>query len=278
MTNQRSPQNYTPLVFLSFDEIVYLCSLLERPPFVGLGVAAYGGEVTLEQRAYGLICAERSLRARGVARLDSTGNIQVQNDILNAIGIAAFAEQTYVLQKITEDSILDQISAYILADQTMLLFNPSPMVYGVVILPDREQLITEMTTYSLPLDTSGLFEQQYRFLVSKGLLEQLQQSSPPMSNSLLVSRLQAEGAPIHIAHAFAKTMEKGHTLVSIHVIIPYSQNRTSLQQMTVVQGNDTEWLVVESPIDSANGASTYNISSLSRDRLAKLFAEWLLPQ
>lgn len=278
MAKLRSPQNYTPLIFLSFDEIVYLCSLLERPPFVGLGVAAYASEITPEQRAYGLICAERSLRARGVARLDSTGNIQIQNDILNAIGIAAYAEQTYVLQRVTEDSALDQISTYVLAEQTMLLFNPSPMIYGIVILPDREQLITEMTVYSLPIDIEGLSRQQHRFFVSKGLLEQIQQSSPPMPGDLLVSRLQTEGVPANTARMFAETMEQERTLVSIHVIIPQSQDRTSVQQVTVVQTGNTGWLVVESPSDSADSPVNYIVSSISRDRLSELFAKWLLPK
>ncbi|MBK8796199.1 MAG: hypothetical protein IPM07_07385 [Anaerolineales bacterium] len=278
MTNPRSTQNYKPLVFLSFDEIFYLCSLLDRPPFVGLGVAGYSEEVTLEQRAYGLICAERSLRARGIARFDQTGNIQIQNDILNAVGIAAYAEQTYVLQKITEDSVLDQISSYVLADQAMLLFNPSPMIYGIVILPDREQLIAEMTAYSLPLETTESSHQQHKFLVSKEMLERIQQVSSPMPSNLLVSQLQMEGVPVNSAHAFAETMEKNHTLTSIHVIIPQSQDRTSVQQITVVQSSKIGWLVVESSSNLAGGATVYSVSSLLRDRLAKSFAEWLLPQ
>jgi len=277
MTNLRLPQSYTPLVYLSSDEIIYLCSLLDRPPFVGLGVAAYNEEVTSEQRAYGLICAERSLRARGMALFDETGNIQIQNDILNAVGIAAYAEQTYVLQRMTEDSILDQISAYVLAEQTMLLFNPSPMVYGIVILPDREQLIVELTAFSLPVDIAES-RQQHRFPVSGVVLERIQQTSKPTLASLLITQLQTEGVPDNAAQDFSETMEKSHTIAAIHVIIPQSEDRTSVQQFTVVQSRDFGWLVVESPTKSPDSPSTYEVSSLSRDRLAKLFAEWLLPQ
>lgn len=276
MNNLPPPQNHVPLLYLSFDEIVYLCTLLNRPPFLGLGVDLYES-ITPEQRAYGLICAERSLRARGVARLDETGSIQVQNDLLNAIGTAAYAQQTYILQQVSTDAVLNRISTYVLEDQITLLFSPASMIIGIVVLPSREQMIAEMVAFCLPAGPTIASEGQHQFVVSGELLESIRQAAATDS-ATIAAQLGAEKVPPASAKSFATTVSTPHSVAMVHVVTPQTEDRTAVQQFSVIQNEDSAWLAVETPDTTENGKVSYAVSTLSGERLGRLFAEWLLPK
>lgn len=90
--NQAAPENAFSAV-LSREEVLSILAVLKLKPIPNLGKEPIPA-LTPELRAYGLIVAERSLRARGLAGLDSEGRVRFPNQLLNAVGTCALAERS----------------------------------------------------------------------------------------------------------------------------------------------------------------------------------------
>ncbi len=88
-------------VVLSREEVLAILALLQVVYIPGLDRDPIPS-LTVEQQATEILCGERSLRARELARMGVDGRIQVQRDILELIGTCGYAEGSLVVTYLTD--------------------------------------------------------------------------------------------------------------------------------------------------------------------------------
>src|SRR5690349_19874224 len=81
---------------LSREELLLILNLLGTGYSFGLETEPLG-EISAEQKAFSLVCAERALRARGLARLDEDRHLKVQAGLLKAVAVCGYAARSLLV-------------------------------------------------------------------------------------------------------------------------------------------------------------------------------------
>lgn len=272
--------NYAPVnIILAREEVLLILRLLDHTVLYGLDADPLG-ELTKEQVAYGLICAERSMRARGIARIDEeNGNLLIQNDLLNALGICAFATQLCVVHHFSAEGQPDRLIAHRLGEQVVIHTNPGIGLHRFLTLSGRDVLLSELATAcldqprvdganSLLLQTSRANLSAAREAAASGNLEQVQ------------TYLGGGNTNVEAISHLGSLLSQPHSVSIVHILTPQQGDEVASQEFTVLHNQQQAWLMVEIPVDKPEETAGQTdvlcrLSTLSTDQLLALLAQMI---
>lgn len=107
-----SPDLPVTSLVLSREEVLAVLHLIGLSTIPGLGEEPIAN-LTAEQQAFGLIVAERALRARGLAVINEEGRLLVQSTVLQLVAACAFpAQSLYVTRIAAPGGVATQLIAH----------------------------------------------------------------------------------------------------------------------------------------------------------------------
>lgn len=245
-------------LILTREELALMVRLFERPTFLGLDADPMG-ELTDAQEAYGFVYAERSLRARELARISPEGQLQIQSDLLNAVGICTFAQKSFVASRFTSDGASDRLIIHTLADQAVALSNPGAALYRLVTLAGRTAILEQLVAACL-LKPEAQADTSYTLQLSAETLAAARQAAQQQDRTATISALVSDANFQETAQAaceqLATTLIQPYALTTIHILTPQSGNQVLGQQFSVIEGEAGNWLMIEK--GESGGESTQN--------------------
>ncbi len=226
------------------------------------------GELSDEQAAYGLLYAERSLRARGLASIDDAGEIMVDDRLLRLVVTCIYADRALWLFQTPHGGPTEDSYGYLLKSDAVLHTKPSPSLHHLRVGGDDSSLVGSM------LGLAGCAE----------LPDAIQEEAVVPGDHLAGARAAAasgdiEGAAVLLGdrsdetvRRIALALSRPHD-VSIFVhLVPGPDRAFRRRELTVLRGADTTWLLAQNPADRSGPATLERVGG---QRVAEVLVGWL---
>lgn len=250
---------------LTRAEVILILNLLERQGMLMLANDP-PADLSEAQRAYGLLCAERSLRARELAAIDAEGKLRVDNAVLAPVANCVLAQRAYTATLITADKRADQMHIYQQTEHFVAQTCPTAGLYRFVPLPNADAARDELVR-ALLLDLDPPASNTPAFRASGDALKQARAAADAGDAPAARAALVAGGVPAASADAFAKFLASPHNFATLHTITAQVDGNAAMQAITVLSNAQAAWQMVE----GADGAFT--LAPVTRAMLASsLFA------
>lgn len=255
-------------VVLAREEALVILRLLNVSTIPGLGDEPIPN-LTDEQQAIGLIVAERTLRARGLATLNSEGRLLIQRPILEMLGTCAYADQSlHVTQMAAPAGGVMQLITHQRAGAWVLHTRPDEVLHAfqrlggwtetLARLADLCRWPRESSGADIRLTVDARTLSAARDLAADGQLEQAEQ------------QLIGDNNHPDAVKALVNLLAAPHLVTVVQRVRIESADSLSLQSVTVLH-DDHELLVAVEPGRAGsdeNGLIT--IQPTSMDELGRL--------
>ena len=143
-TSNHSPS--MPSFVLSREELLFLLRLIGAKDIPGLGDDPLLGQLNTEQQALGMVYAERTLRDRGLARIDESSELQLHTELLQAVTACAFSHRSIVVYHLDANRRATQYFGHIREQTVIAHTKPEPPLHRLHMLHDEHALIQEILT------------------------------------------------------------------------------------------------------------------------------------
>lgn len=254
-----------PAVLLSREEVLAILSVLGVGALPGLGPEPIG-KLSNEQIAYGIVGAERALRARGLARISNEGHLLIDQYVLDMVGSCAFAEGSQIITVTDVPGGLTQMYfAYRRRELFVLQTSPSSQLFLYQTQPNQSAL-TE-TLISLCDVPVGLTAATEPILVSDEVLAQVRDLAVAGRADNAKNLLQTHLAGTASVDALISIIT-GHHRVAIFQSIAFGEDDTAaVQSVTIIYNDEDLWLAVEEPAGDGEEPNRYLLQRVNQSIL-----------
>lgn len=232
---------------LAYEELRLILTLLKRQTLLGLEPDP-DEEKTVAAAAYGLAVAERTLRARELARIGPDGRLQIALPLLEAIGTAALANQAIALHQVAPDAdparaVYDRLVLYRLGDRAATLTTPEPGLVRIMALPDLNA--------GLDLCVTAIFGARER--ASEPALS-LSVSGAALAEARSAATRGAAAARPHLpagpaGDALADFLAQGYRLNLVQVLDLLPGDTLAERQVSLALNDQGAWLMWQPTVD-----------------------------
>lgn len=257
-------------IALSREELRYLLFLLKSGPIVGMDTEL--GEDRFDKKqflALSLAHGERSLRARGWAKINDDGQITVKEMVLLMVGTCAFPEFLLSLHAFPSNSNPQRVywngqNGVIVAHE-----RPEAPLHRLSFVKGRDELLQQF----LAMSNVQAFEKfaGEGFTTTNPMLKDVRdtlKSSP----SDAIQMIRNDGASDVVAQELVNILAGEHTVAVVHSLVAKGEGEEpEKSSVTVLSGKTSTWLSVTSEDD------TVAMKPIGKDEIQELFAGWTAP-
>lgn len=260
-----------PRVLLSHNELSVILNLLSVASIPGVGADPLG-DLTAEQQAYGLMVAERGLRARELGVIDDGGKLLVQQAVLELVGSCVLAEGTLVVTSIgaAEGSGV-QWFGHRLGETFVVHTLPDVVLHQFSQVADRAALVRLVAdTATLPDNTGALS----LLLTQPGATIAAVRELALQSSSAAVEVLLASGADPVAAAAFVSILANRHAVTIVQSVHRLAADKAAISAVTLLYNSSDLWLMTE--LDGGTESAMFLLRPATRTQAEQLIAqlEW----
>lgn len=250
-----TPDRPAAAALLAREEVLAILQLIGVAAVLGLGDEPIP-DLTPEQRAYGLIVAERALRARGLAKIDDEGRLLVQADVLRLVGTCAFPAQSLVVTRIiAPDGLAEQLIVHQGDGLWVLHRQPEPALHAFQAAsgwPEVWATIGAFCQWPDPADgAAGTLSvatdalERVRELASTGRAAEARAALPAPENGLA------------LAEALVAMLAQPHLVVVVQHVKATSGDAVAVRSLTTLHRDGALLVAVETaPADDGAAGTT----------------------
>jgi hypothetical protein len=138
-----------PLISLTLtqEELDLVGRLLDVEGIPGLDVDGSDDPQQSDRVALGLLYAERSLRARELARIDNDGRLLLHEAVLATVSVCAYAEESVFVFHTEPGGTTSQYLGHRMEDTIVAHVVSEAGLHYLAILPDREALVEQVLSF-----------------------------------------------------------------------------------------------------------------------------------
>ena len=245
---------------LSRSELQAILTLAEIAVFPGFSSEDPIGDLAPEQEAYGIICGERALRARGQAFVDEQGELRIQNQLLEAIGVCAYASNMLVITRFpVGEKIGSRFVVYHLDDHYVSLFLPENMLFLFTVYGGRQQVVEDICRLCASKEVTNTSE---TFIISEASLAQLRQIVDADTITLAEKILKQEHIDERLGQAFLSLLRNPYELIILQAVKSIGDDELSIQTTLIFHDGDYSWGVYEQELTEENDQKSFVVSRL----------------
>lgn len=254
-------------IVLSREELLLVLDALGTAFIPGLEPDPLG-ELTPDGRQLALTVARRALEARGLARADSAGALQLRRALLNAVGTCAYSQRAVIAfhwpSGATEAA---RLFGHVRGDDAVAHQRPAPALHAFTIQPDRAALVDQVLGFcecgeGAPGDAAS-------FTVPGDVLAEARRLAAAGSAAEATSLLAGAGGPAEAANALAQTLAAAPRISALQTLRQTDGGADSREFSLIEDGRRAWWVAT-----SGDGASVL-ISPTTADAVRTALAEWL---
>jgi hypothetical protein len=260
---------HNPRVLLSRNELEVILRVLEVGDLPGLESDPLG-ELTAEQRAYGLIVAERSLRARELARTNEAGKLLIHREVLELVGACGLSEGTLVVTTARPaDATGAQWYGHRLGETCVVHSLPDLALHQFTQVADRTALVQLIGASAGWPDCPAA---PISPVTLAGDVIASARTMAPQDQAAAATALKAAGAESVTADALAATFASPYGVTVVQAIHRRDANTVAAASVSILYNDAQLWLMTE--IDS--GASQFDLRTATRPQVETLIQqmEW----
>jgi hypothetical protein len=228
-------------MLLTYEELSLTLRLVNAATLPGLR-APQSVPLTDEQFAQGLVYAERSLRARELARITPDGNFVVHAALLSAVGVCAYADQALIVQHMQPDGTVVELYGSRKDDAVVAYTLPEPGLYQLSVLENSAILANQVlqacdcmnlkTANSSSITVADDILKQARELAEQGLVSE-------------AAALLRGGNDQTSVETVVDALAAPHS-VSIWIVLERQADDTvARHELTVLRTADSAWLMTQ---------------------------------
>lgn len=227
-------------VTLSREELLLLLHLVKAEGLPGLDPDPLG-DLDEKENARRLIYAERALRARGLARIDGGGRLQLREELLVMTSVCAFPQQTLVVRHFPSPDQGVRLFGHVRVGVVVGHTRPEAPLHHFEIYQSSESLVMDaFALCRLPLD--GAAPQDLPALPVRlvaGMRQARQEGKlAGYMAGLEGERPQAEPLAAVLEQEYAVSIMNGYRLLF--------DGQIASQQVTLLHTTGEAWMVTES--------------------------------
>lgn len=254
-------------MLLTYEELSLVLRLIKASTLPGLR-APESVPLTDEQFAQGLVYAERSLRARELARITPDGNFVVHTALLSAVGVCAYADQALIVQHMQPNGTVVELYGSRKDDAVVAYTMAEPGLYQLSVLENSTSLANQvlhacdcmnLTPANIsPITVADDVLKQVRELAERGLVAEA---------SALLKGDNDQTSVEAIVNALAAS----HS-VSIWIVLERQADDTvATSELTVLRTADSAWLMTQ----EGDVAGLRTLRPTSSDELYNVLMAWM---
>lgn len=229
-------------VLLSHNELLVILRLLSVAGLPGLGPDPLG-ELSAEQQAYGLMVAERSLRARELATVDAQGNLLLQRGVLELVGSCALAQGTLIVTHVhAAEQRAVQWFGHRLDATFVAHFLPDPVLHQFAQVDDRAGLVKLIGDFAAWPDSPAAPVEPLA-LPADVIAAAREQAA--QNRDAARELLAAAGAPPASAAALSAILAQPHGVTVVQAIHRRDADTAAVASITVLANAGGLWLMSE---------------------------------
>ncbi len=241
MTTQPNPTAAkAPLsVMLSREETLLITRLWKAESMLGLEEPS-AEQRSPQNRELELLHAEHSLRARGLACLDASGNLLIAEDVFRTIGVCAYPERSLVVHHWNQQGQLMQAFGHQRDEQTVLHIQPQPAVHLFHPVDDVHTLIGALLRFCLcdALETASAPELHLEHSVLVQMRTLGEQANADAVHALLL----AHHSPPASAAQLTELLASPHCATIIHALQTEGPKTAVGRALTLIHAAGKAWL------------------------------------
>mgnify|MGYP003382010295 CR=1 FL=1 len=228
-------------VTLSHEEALAILVLLQVARIPGLD----GDPVqflTAEQLTTGILCGERSLRARDLARIGADGRIQVQRDILELVGTCGYAEGSLIVTHLVGNS-MRSCFAHRRGEIFVLHTTPETGLHCFEGAGDRQALVDAVAAFSGWVEAFQGGEAPV--VASRHMLDRAREAA--VAQKLVDARkiLLGKNNPSEVVERLVELLAAPYELTVVQSVQPRDQDSVAIQSLSVLQTGAQQWLMIQ---------------------------------
>ena len=234
-------------LLLTYEELALVLKLVQASTLPGLR-PPQSGPRTAEEEQQSLMYAERSLRARELARLTPDGQFVVHKALLSAVGVCAYADQALLVQHIKPDHTFVEFCGSQKDGAVVTHAQPEPGLYQLSVLQDPTELVAQalascdcQNLKAAPGQTLTVADdvlRQARELAEQGLVNE--------ATALLAANNEAASAA-----SVAEVLAAPHALSILMFLERQPDDSMRAQEITVLHSSQAAWLMTKLPEQDA---------------------------
>lgn len=272
MDLQTSQERGSPIHFvLSREELLLVLGTLQVSAIPGLDEDPLG-ELTAEGQRLALTVAERSLRARELARID--GQLVLHELLLRAVGACAYSEQMLFLYHWpgpTDAPI--RYFAHIRRDDIVAHTRPDEALHHFTLLPSAAAL-AEQVLAACQCHAQGVSARADGFTLSRQefihLRELVEANNCVSAESVLIER----GAAQAEAHAFVRTLAGAPRVSVLQTVKQITTGQVDKRDFTLIHTDQQLWLLSE--VKGSNGQALLRGKHMGANDVRAMLVKWVV--
>lgn len=257
-------------VLLSYNELLVILRLLGAGGLPGVGADPLG-ELSADQQAYGLLVAERALRARELARGDEGGGLLVQRGVLELVGSCVLAQGTLIATHVhTGDGRAAQWFGHRLDATFVAHLLPDPVLHQFTQVGDRGGLVKLFGDLAGWPDCPAAPAAP---LVLPGEIIAAVRERAPQNREAAAALLAAANAEGASATALLDVLAQPYGVTVVQAIHRRDADAAAVASVTVLSHTGGLWLMTE--VAGGQGGN-YRLAPATRAEAATLISqlEW----
>lgn len=249
-------------ILLSREEVLLLLKLIKAETIPGLGEEPIG-ELSQDQLAIGYIYAERALRARELAHINSDGKLAVNQALLETITVCAYSQNAIVAHHFPVDGRPKVYSGHSYDGAHVSHVKLEDVLHLFSILPDQDTILQQTINicqlHNLPKTDAKEIK------VTHATLEKIHQALNSDNHQIAIDLVVASDSELDAARAFVKLLAQPHTTSILYYISPSSTGgQLSPREITILQNEESAWLMIN---PDETKPTEYAIQSLSSTKI-----------
>jgi hypothetical protein len=262
----------TPILnsfLLSRAELQAVLALVEIDAFPGLTPDDPVGKLTPEQEAYGIICGERALRARGLAFINEQGEIRISNELLEVIGVCAYASNMLVVTHFPPGGNTARQFAISHLDEHYAshITTPEGALHLLTRYDGKEQVATDICR----LFESVKFPEESAIIsLSEDALRRIRELVEG-GNATQARIMMKEGdVDVSAGEKFISFLERSHDMVVLQAVRRVDVDAISLQTATFLYSQQAIWIATEQDVIDKNQKAEFTVRHTTIPQIKKL--------
>lgn len=263
-------ENQDLSITLSHEELRYLLFLLKSGPIAGMDTELDEEYLGRKQiLALSLAHGERSLRARGWAKINDEGNITIKETILLMVGVCAFPE--FLLSVHVFPSSSNPKRMYWNGQNGVIVAHerPEAPLHRFSFVKNRDDLFQQFLKMSNVQSLEKFFTEGFTTTlpIFKDVRKVLKKSS-----SDAIKLLENNGASTTLAQELVHILADEHTVAVVHSLVAKGEGKEPKKSSgTVLSGKTCTWL------STTGEDNTVTMKPIGKDEIQGLFAGWTAP-
>ncbi len=258
-------------VLLSREELLLISKLIDAQSMFGLETADPEIQLNEDQVAYGIVCAERALRARGMAIIDEQKRLKINQDVLLMVAVCAYPAQSVFLHQSKNDQPTFRYYAH---QQNGIYVShqfPSPALHFFNKLPDANTLLDQSADFC----TRGADEKvtTLNFIIEPDTFEKARLAGNKKAEGEVTEILSKAVDNTLAIQLFGATLLSDYLITFVHVLNNLPDGKIAKQQFTVLAEPQACWLITERPTEGDN--FVWEVQGISKANLKYVFARLL---